>query len=175
MVAGKLLVLPMRPGDGVVSTLLLGNGMDELSGWLSCAGSEFKTARNAITRTTTRENWFTGPPQLLICDSMKRNQRNGCRKVRSKRRFNNSPRRRRCRSRERDPSTTRTDSLRESVLSAQDDTAVYCALLDSGSTRRQLLRRPGVRMLLCGVHIVANVGALHPEDHILGDVGRVVS
>jgi|SRR5579863_6610789 len=75
---------------------------------------------------------------------------------------------------EKGPSTTRTDSLRESVVSAQDDRAVYGALLDSGSARRQLLRRAGVGMLLRRVHIVADIGTLHPEDHILGDVGGVI-
>jgi len=39
MVAGKLLVLPMRPGVGIVSSLLVGSGIDEVSGLASCAES----------------------------------------------------------------------------------------------------------------------------------------
>ena len=39
MVAGKLLVGPMRPGDGIVKVLLVGREIEELLGWRSCAGS----------------------------------------------------------------------------------------------------------------------------------------
>src|SRR5271165_3970252 len=62
MVAGKLLVLPMRPGVGTVRVLLVGRLIDDASGLGSCAGSGTRRARNAARRIVL-ENLVTGPPR----------------------------------------------------------------------------------------------------------------
>jgi hypothetical protein len=71
MVAGKLLVLAMRPGAGVVKSLLVGSEMEEALGLASCAGSAFWRASDAIANTV-RENRVKGPPRVLVCDRRKR-------------------------------------------------------------------------------------------------------
>src|SRR5581483_3941964 len=64
MVAGNVFVLPMRPGDGAVSCLLLGRLMTERS---ACAETN---ALVATTRKQNRSKRITTPPHYKIGEGM---------------------------------------------------------------------------------------------------------
>src|ERR1700683_1499009 len=90
MVAGKLLVLPIRPGVGTVRVLLVGSGIDDVSGGPSCARENPTCrARNAAERTTW-QNRVTQPPRgfhlqqvrkMSLIQAGRRGQRNRKKRV----------------------------------------------------------------------------------------------
>src|SRR6266478_9682492 len=86
MVAGKLLVLPIRPGMGIVSVLLVGKEIEP--GFGSWAGSAMASVRNMVARMM-RENGVTGHPRKLFCKRDERNSGRGMVKA-----VNGAPRKR---------------------------------------------------------------------------------
>src|SRR5580693_9712580 len=123
MVAGKLLVAPIRPGVGMVKVLLVGSEIEEVAG-CSCARRTNICKTNNPARRTMRENRITGPPRFNP-RQIEKDERNSGGTLRSKEShaLMEMPCRDELAHGARDPSTPQIDSLRESVCFAPDDRA----------------------------------------------------
>src|SRR5215471_16899281 len=129
MVTGKLFVLPMWPGVGADSILVVGNLMGGCSGADWAMAATDPTSKNA--QQDRRKEFVTAPPRKK----------------------------------------SREIKEMTSLLQLNRGGQSQRADLDSRGAGRGPV---GFGTGLLGMHVVAHIRTLHPEDDILGDVGGVV-